>query len=244
MAVDQVGNVVQAPGFSVTAATTDDEILASTAGFTQLGVTLKAAKGVLAAGTVLARVTSSKLYVPYVTASSEVQTVTLTVNEGQSLGGTFTLSFSGETTGNIAYDANATAVATALKALSNIDDTDVSVAAGQTTGWVVTFTGQYARTDVPALTGSAANLTGTGAAVNITTGTAGGAAGSEGAGSEIPRGILRHAVDTGAAGATTRWLGNLVVHGIVKYSKLVGSDSNVVSTLNARVDVPNDLFVF
>lgn len=243
--VDSVGNVVQAPSFGVTAATTDDEILFSTAGFTQIGVTLKPGKGVLAAGTLLARVTSTKLYVPYVPATSEVQTVALTVNQGQTLGGTFTLTFDGETTGAIAYDANAAAVKAALEATASLNPGDITVVAGQAANsWVITFGGRFAGTDVAALTGSASSLTGTGAAVGITTGTAGGAVGSEGAGSETVRGVLRHAVDTGASGATTRYLGNLVVAGILKYDKLVGVDSIAISTLNARVDSINNVFAF
>ncbi len=54
------------PGFtSPTSTYTDPEILYSTAGFTQKGVTLAPGQGVLAAGTLLAQKTSDKLYYAY-----------------------------------------------------------------------------------------------------------------------------------------------------------------------------------
>jgi hypothetical protein len=59
------------PGFtSPTSSYTDPEILYSTARFTQKGVTIAPNQGVLAAGTVLARKTSDKMYYAYNNAGS------------------------------------------------------------------------------------------------------------------------------------------------------------------------------
>jgi hypothetical protein len=63
--VDYAGNAIPAAGITRGPHVPDTEILYSTAGFTQKGVTLAAGQGVLQAGTVLARRTSDKLYVKY-----------------------------------------------------------------------------------------------------------------------------------------------------------------------------------
>lgn len=57
---------IPVPGYvSPTAEYTDPEILYSTAGFTQKGVTLAGGQGVLPAGTILAQKTSDKKYYKY-----------------------------------------------------------------------------------------------------------------------------------------------------------------------------------
>jgi hypothetical protein len=62
---------IPVPGFtSPTATYTDPEILYSTAGWTQKGVTLAGGQGVLAAGTVLGQKTSDKKYYAYSNANS------------------------------------------------------------------------------------------------------------------------------------------------------------------------------
>lgn len=86
--------------------------------------------------------------------TNEQQTVTVSAT-----GGTFTLSFAGQTTGNIAFGAASAVVQAALEALSNIDAGDIAVSGG-TGPYTVTFQGRYAATDVPAMTGSGALLTG------------------------------------------------------------------------------------
>jgi hypothetical protein len=104
---------------------------------------------------------------------SEVQTVTIT---GAPTGGTFTLTFSGQTTSAIAYNATATAVATALNALSNVGTGTVTVTGGPgpATPYVVTFGGQYAGTDVAAMTATGSFTGGTTPAIAVTTSTPGG----------------------------------------------------------------------
>lgn len=85
--------------------------------------------------------------------TAEVQTVTIT---GGPTGGTFTLTYAGQTTAGIAYNANAAAVQSALEALSNVTPGDL----------VVTGTGPYTVTfnvslgDVAQMTASGAGLTG------------------------------------------------------------------------------------
>lgn len=90
-------------------------------------------------------------------AVNEQQTVTLT---GTPTGGTFTLTYSGQTTSAIAYDASAATVDAALEALSNIDPGDVTVTGSAGGPWTVEFTGALAGTNVDAMTASGASLTG------------------------------------------------------------------------------------
>lgn len=107
--------------------------------------------------------------------SDEVQQVAIT---GGPTGGTYTLTYSGQTTAGIAYNATAGAVQSALEALSNIGVGDVVCAGGPHPGTpvTVTFEGTLAGTDVAQMTASAAGLTGgTSPAVNVTTTTPGGA---------------------------------------------------------------------
>lgn len=106
-------------------------------------------------------------------ATSEQQTITIT---GGPTGGTFTVSYGGQTTAGIAYNATAAAVQTALRALSTIGSTGVAVTGGPgpATPYVVTFTGFLAGTNVAQMTASAASLTGgTSPAVAVTTTTPG-----------------------------------------------------------------------
>lgn len=104
--------------------------------------------------------------------TNEVQTVTIT---GTPTGGTFTLTFNGQTTGNIAYNAASSAVSTALLALSNINSGDVTVGGGPGPGtpYTVTFTGQYASTNVSQMTAAHAFTGGTTPNIAVTTTTAG-----------------------------------------------------------------------
>jgi hypothetical protein len=129
--------------------------------------------GVLKSGTVLARIGASGLYGPYGGEANEVQTVSITGAPG---GGDFTLTFDGQTTANIAYNANATAVRTALEALPNVNAGDVTVT-GTNPNFIVTFGGARGGTDVPVMTKNEAGLTGgTTPDVVIATTTAGGSA--------------------------------------------------------------------
>jgi hypothetical protein len=106
----------------------------------------------------------------------EVQTVTIT---GTPTGGTFTLTYSGQTTAAIAYNATAATVKAALAALSNIKPEDIQVAGGPGPGtpWTVTFSGGAADGhNVAQMTATGSLTGGTTPAVAVTTTTGGGGA--------------------------------------------------------------------
>ncbi|NUS82786.1 MAG: hypothetical protein HOY75_08530 [Streptomyces sp.] len=107
--------------------------------------------------------------------TDEVQQVAIT---GTPTGGTFTLTFSGQTTAAIAYNAAASAVQSALEALSNIAPGDVTCTGGPLPGTAVSVSfagGSYDGADVPQMTANGAGLTGgTSPAVAVTTTTPGG----------------------------------------------------------------------
>jgi hypothetical protein len=133
-------------------------------------------RNVMKSGIPLGKVTASGLYAPYSGPRSEVQTVTIT---GGPTGGTYTLTFSGQTTAAIPYNATAAQVKSALEALSNVEVGDVAVSGGPHPGTAiaVTFGGQYLSDDVAQMTASGAGLTGgTSPAVAVSTTTAGGGA--------------------------------------------------------------------
>jgi PKD repeat protein/type 1 glutamine amidotransferase len=91
--------------------------------------------------------------------TNESQTVRLTGTTG----GTFTLSFSGETTAPIAWNANAAAIQAALEGLAAIAPGDVLVTGGgnvSTANQTIAFRGAYSETDVAQVTADGAGLTG------------------------------------------------------------------------------------
>lgn len=99
--------------------------------------------------------------------TNEVQLLTVTAT-----GGTFTISFSGQTTTALAYNADAATVELALEALSNIAVGEATCAGALSTGMDVTFTGQWAEENVPAMTCNSAALTGTATPATQTAGVA------------------------------------------------------------------------
>lgn len=105
--------------------------------------------------------------------TNEVQTITVT---GGPAGGTYTLTYAGQTTAAIAYNATAAAVQAALRALSNIGASDVSCSGGPHPGTpiVCTFAGQLGGQDVQLLTATASFTGGTSPAITVTTTTPGG----------------------------------------------------------------------
>jgi phage tail sheath protein FI len=108
--------------------------------------------------------------------SNEIQTLSL----GSATAGSITITFAGQTTGPIAYNATAAEVQTALEALSNVNPVlpgdeggDLTVTGGPLPGTItLTFGGQYAGTNVPPITATPTGLTG--GAVSINTATQGG----------------------------------------------------------------------
>lgn len=91
------------------------------------------------------------------TAQNEIQTLTVT---GSPTGGTFTLTFGVQETGNIAYDATFGDVEAALEALSNIGIGNVNVTGGAGGPWVVTFVNALGNQSQSALVVDNALLTG------------------------------------------------------------------------------------
>ena len=110
---------------------------------------------------------------PLASGTNEVQRITIAGTPAQ---GTFTLTYAGQTTAGIAYNATAAVVDAALEALSNIGAGDVTCSGGPLPGTAVdvTFTGTLAATDVAAMTADANKLT-----TSITTTTGGSPAVSE-----------------------------------------------------------------
>ena len=90
-------------------------------------------------------------------------------------GGTFTLTFTGQTTTALAYNISSAALQTALEALSNIAPGDVVVSAGPGPNThYITFKGAYADTNVGQMTTDGALLTGGSSDAAVTTIHAGG----------------------------------------------------------------------
>ncbi|HTR71862.1 MAG TPA: hypothetical protein VMH41_16755 [Mycobacteriales bacterium] len=85
--------------------------------------------------------------------TTEVQQITLAAGASSPTAGTFALTFGGDTTSDLAYNATASDVQTALRALDSIDGANVDVSGNAGGPYVVTFTGT--------LTGPQARITGT-----------------------------------------------------------------------------------
>jgi hypothetical protein len=98
--------------------------------------------------------------------TDEIQTLTI---GNAPTGGTFTLSFNGSTTGNLAYDAAAATLQTALTGLASIGANNCTVTGPAGGPWQIQFTGALAAQNLPAITANRANLTGGTAAVQIET---------------------------------------------------------------------------
>jgi len=87
---------------------------------------------------------------PGVPPTNEQQAIDIS---GQSIhGGDFTLTFWGNTTAAINYNATAAALETALELLASIDDVTVTGGDGPETAWTVEFKGTNAATDVAMMT--------------------------------------------------------------------------------------------
>lgn len=104
------------------------------------------------------------------TPADEVQSL---ATSGSPTGGTIKLTFQGQTTADIAYNAAASAVQSALEALSNVNVGDVAATGGAlgTNPVVLTFGGRFKGANVPTITVTSALTGGTNptAAVTVTT---------------------------------------------------------------------------
>lgn len=99
--------------------------------------------------------------------TDEVQRATIT---GTPTGGTFTLTYAGQTTTPIAYNATPAAVQSALEALSNVGVGDIVVTGGPgpATPYTFTFQGGLADLDVALMTATGSFTGGTTPAIAIT----------------------------------------------------------------------------
>ncbi|WP_194821298.1 hypothetical protein [Micromonospora sp. S-DT3-3-22] len=147
------------------------------------------ADGNIPSGATLALVTATNRFAPYGGSTEEVQTVTIT---GTPTGGTYTLTFSGQTTAAIPYNATAAQVRTALEALSNIGSGNVTTAGGPHPGTpvTVTFVGALANTNVAQMTASSASLTGGSSPTVAVSTTTGGGTDLGTGGTEVAKGFL------------------------------------------------------
>jgi hypothetical protein len=95
-----------------------------------------------------------------------VQTIT---TSGGATGGTLVLGFNGQITSNIAYNASAATIQTALRALSTIGGTNVTCSGGPLGSAAVTctFSGSLINQTVPLLTSNISGLTGGSPAIAI-----------------------------------------------------------------------------
>lgn len=103
------------------------------------------------------------------TVVNEVQE--LATDTGTITAGTFTLSFMGQTTAAIAWNASAATIVTALNLLSNVDSGDITATGGALPGTpvVFTFAGNYQGVNVGQMIVNNASLTGGTLAVTTTT---------------------------------------------------------------------------
>ncbi|MEU1908368.1 hypothetical protein [Streptomyces hygroscopicus] len=168
----------------------------------------------LKSGIPLGKNTTTGLYEPYAAVTNEVQTVTIT---GGPTGGTFTLTFSGQTTAAIAYNATAAAVQTALEGLSNVNPGDMTVTGNAGGPYTVTFGGQYLGDNVAQMTATGSFTGGTSPAVAVTTTTAGGTA-TASDGTQTFRGFLF--TEVSFFPGATKVAAPLMVHGQIDASKL------------------------
>ncbi|MDP9363171.1 MAG: hypothetical protein M3Q10_02875 [Chloroflexota bacterium] len=99
---------------------------------------------------------------------SEIQTITIT---GAPTGGTFTLTFNGQVTAAIPYNATAAQVKAALEALSTIGADNIVASGGPlpATAVDVAFAGDFAGTDVALMTATAAFTGGATPAITVAT---------------------------------------------------------------------------
>jgi hypothetical protein len=187
--------------------------------------------GYIPSGLVLAQLASG-LWGPYSGRVAEVQTVTVT---GAPTGGTFTLTYEGQTTGGIAFNAAATAVQTALEALAAVEPGDITVTGAAGGPYTLTFGGGGG--NVAQLTASGASLTGgTSPSVTVATTTQGTNTGA-GTGTETPLGHLFNSTSV-RSGQTEDVGAPLFEHGFVRISKLPansGYDAYVKTALAGQI---------
>ncbi|WP_330479851.1 hypothetical protein OG301_39250 (plasmid) [Streptomyces platensis] len=168
----------------------------------------------LKSGIPLGKITASGLYAPYAAVTNEVQTLTVT---GAPTGGTFTITFSGQTTAAIAYNATAAVVQSALEALSNVAPGDIVVTGNAGGPWTLTYGGQYLGENVGAVTTTESFTGGTTPDITIAT-TTGGDTATATDGSQIFVGFLF--TEVSFYPGSVKVAAPLMVHGQIDVAKL------------------------
>jgi hypothetical protein len=168
----------------------------------------------LKSGIPLGKNSATGMFEPYAALTNEVQTLTVI---GGPTGGTFTITFDGQTTAAIAHNATAAAVQTALEALSNVNPGDIAVTGNAGGPWTLTFGGQYLGENVAQVTTTEAFTGGTSPDITIATTTAGGAAGSA-SGTQHFSGFLF--TEVSFFPTSTKAAAPLMVHGQIDVAKL------------------------
>ncbi|MFE9461703.1 hypothetical protein [Streptomyces californicus] len=168
----------------------------------------------LKSGIPLGKNTATGLYEPYAAVTNEVQTATVT---GGPTGGTFTLTYSGQTTAAIAYNATAAAVQTALENLSNVNPGDIKVTGNAGGPYTLTFGGQYLGDNVAQISATASLTGGSTPGVTMATTTAGGTATATD-GTQLFAGFLF--TEASFYPTTTKIAAPIMVHGQIDVTKL------------------------
>lgn len=179
--------------------------------------------------------------------ANEVQTVTISAT-----GGTFTISYGGQTTAAIAYNATAAAVEEALELLSSIGENNVAVTGAAGGPYTITFQNALGFQNVAQVTTGAGSLTG-GAGTATPATTTGGSAGTAGTfaaynpdatdGTQFPRGLLQYAVTTDGSGNITLpgdWgatvkAAPIYMRGYFNTGDCVGLDQNAITLLGGTI---------
>jgi hypothetical protein len=142
---------------------------------TKLTPSIHYPNGYLASGIPLAKLTATGLYAPYAPETDSVQSVTVT---GAPTGGTFTLTWDGDTTTALNHNCANTDVLAALEALADIGNGNVAVSGPVGGPFLVTFEGTLASAAEASMTATASLTGGTTPGVTIASTTTGGAAGA------------------------------------------------------------------
>ncbi len=140
--------------------------------------------------------------------NNEVQTI---YANSTVTGGTFTITYSGQVTSALDYNATPAVVQAALEALSNLAPGDVTVSGTANVMYILKFGGSLANTDVTAVTIGNGSITGGGSYLVATA--SAGAAGSNGTykawtssatdGSQVGKALLEYAAATDSSGNIT-----------------------------------------
>ena len=126
MPFEYIGNTVPAPGLVInTPSSFDQELKFSTVGYTQRGGTLKGGQGILRLGTVLARETTTKQWVKFVSggpngSGTAIGVLRKTTDTGIAGDGKFVcnVAYAGKLKYNLVSSANGTQLAAAVTALA------------------------------------------------------------------------------------------------------------------------------